>query len=237
MEAFLSNFGTYGDRLYKAFFEAERYMAYFNGFKTTLIISFFAVLIGVTLGIILALGKYASAGKKGLWPIRWICNIYITIIRSTPVYLQMLIINFIIFTSRDVPVLLSGIICFGLNSSAYVAEIIRAGIEAVDKGQTEAGRSLGLNGFTTMIYIIMPQAIKNILPALGNEFIVLIKETAIVGTISVLDVTKAAQNIGMVTYDVITPLLVTAAIYLVVVVVLIKLLGMFERRLARSDYR
>ncbi len=128
-------------------------------------------------------------------------------------------------------------ITFGLNSSAYVAEIIRAGIEAVDRGQTEAGRSLGLSGVQTMTFIVLPQAIKNILPALGNEFIVLIKETAIVGVITVRDVTKAAQNVGAATFDLFPPLIITAAMYLVIVVVLTKLLSIFERWLAQSDRR
>ena len=126
---------------------------------------------------------------------------------------------------------------FGINSSAYVAEIVRAGIMAVDKGQTEAGRSLGLNGTMTMRYIILPQAIKNILPALGNEFIVLIKETSIMGFMSVTDVTKVAQNIGNITYDYLLPLFIAALMYLVVVVGLTKLLAIFERRLAQSDKR
>ena len=129
---------------------------------------------------------------------------------------------------------MAAVVCFGINSSAYVAEIVRAGILAVDKGQTEAGRSLGLNSAMTMRYIILPQAVKNIL---GNEFIVLIKETAIVGTITMTDVTKVAQNIGAATYEYVMPLFITAVMYLVTVVVLTKLLNMFERRLAASDKR
>ena len=169
--------------------------------------------------------------------LNWIANIYIAIIRGTPVYVQLLIMYFVIFSKSDLPPIVSAIICFGINSSAYVAEIIRAGIEAVDAGQMEAGRSLGLGWTQTMLSIIMPQAIKNILPALGNEFIVLIKETAVVGTIMVLDVTRAAQNVAMLTFEYLPPLLITAAMYLVVVIILTKLLGMFERRLAQSDRR
>ena len=169
--------------------------------------------------------------------LNWIANIYIAIIRGTPVYVQLLIIYFVIFAKSPLPPIVSAVICFGINSSAYVAEIIRAGIEAVDGGQMEAGRSLGLSWGQTMISIIMPQAIKNILPALGNEFIVLIKETAIVGTITVLDVTRAAQNVVVATFDYLPPLLITAAMYLVVVVILTKLLGTLERRLAQSDRR
>lgn len=225
------------DALYKAFIENQRYLAYFEGFKMTLLISLFAVLVGVVLGLIIAVMKYVSARKKGLWLVKFIADLYIGIIRGTPVYVQMLIIYYIIFTSRDASPIVAAVICFGINSSAYVAEIIRAGIEAVDKGQTEAGRSLGLSGVTTMMYIVLPQAIKNILPALGNEFIVLIKETSIVGTIAVMDVTKAAQNVGAATYDLLPPLIIAAVMYFVVVMILTKLLAIFERRLAQSDKR
>lgn len=229
-----------GDSFYRAFIEKDRYLAYFRGFRTTLILSLFAVLLGVGIGVILALIKYmANHMKKGviLRVLNWIANIYIAIIRGTPVYVQLLIIYFIIFAQLDASPIVAGVICFGINSSAYVAEVIRAGIEAVDGGQMEAGRSLGLGWGQTMISIILPQAIKNILPALGNEFITLIKETAILGTIAVLDVTKAAQNVGAITYEYLPPLLIAAAMYLVVVIILTKLLGIFERRLAQSDRR
>lgn len=224
----------------KAFWVNNRYMAYFNGFKTTLIISFFAVIVGVALGLVLAIIKYTAKQMEKniiLTILKWVADLYIAIIRGTPVYVQMLIIYFIIFAKMDTSPLIPAVLCFGINSSAYVAEIIRAGIEAVDSGQMEAGRSLGLSWIQTMVSIIMPQAVKNILPALGNEFIVLIKETAIVGTIAVMDVTKAAQNIGAITFDYLPPLLITAAMYFVVVVLLTKLLSMLERRLAQSDRR
>lgn len=224
----------------KAFLVSNRYMAYLNGFKTTLIISFFAVIVGVALGLVLAIIKYTAKQMEKniiLTILKWVADLYIAIIRGTPVYVQMLIIYFIIFAKMDTSPLIPAVLCFGINSSAYVAEIIRAGIEAVDSGQMEAGRSLGLSWFQTMVSIVMPQAVKNILPALGNEFIVLIKETAIVGTIAVMDVTKAAQNIGAITFDYLPPLLITAAMYFVVVVILTKLLNMLERRLAQSDRR
>ena len=233
-------FASVAESFSKAFLVSGRYMAYLNGFKTTLILSFFAVIVGVMLGLILAIIKYmANHMEKNivLTVLKWVADIYIAIIRGTPVYVQMLIIYFIIFAKMDTSPLIPAILCFGINSSAYVAEIIRAGIEAVDPGQMEAGRSLGLSWTQTMISIIMPQAIKNILPALGNEFIVLIKETAIVGTIAVMDVTKAAQNIGSITFDYLPPLLITAAMYFIVVVILTKLLNAFERRLAQSDRR
>lgn len=221
----------------KVFLEKGRYLSYLKGFGVTLEVSFFAVLLGVAVGALLAIVKYMAVRHKEFRLPGWIANVYITVIRGTPVYVQMLIIYFMIFTGRNSPAILSGVICFGLNSSAYVAEIIRAGIEAVDAGQAEAGRSLGLSEMQTMKSIIMPQAIKNILPALGNEFIVLIKETAVIGNITVLDVTKAAQNIGNSTYNYLMPLLITAVMYLIVVIILTKLLGMFERRLRKSDRR
>lgn len=226
-----------GDHFSRAFLENDRYLAYLKGFGVTLEVSFFAVLLGVVIGIILAVIKYNAVRRKGFRPLGWIANVYIAIIRGTPVYVQMMILYYMIFTMRGFPATLAGVICFGLNSSAYVAEIIRAGIEAVDRGQSEAGRSLGLSEMQTMKSIIMPQAIKNILPALGNEFIVLIKETSIMGGIAVLDVTKAAMNVGASTYDYLTPLIIAALMYLVVVIILTKLLIMFEGRLAKSDRR
>ena len=225
------------NNFHRAFIEKGRYIAYIDGFKLTLFVSFFAVILGVIIGLIVAVLKYTSARNKRLKIFGMISNLYITIIRGTPVYVQLLIIYYVIFTSRGTSPLVVAIICFGVNSSAYVAEIIRAGIEAVDKGQMEAGKSLGLSGIQSMISIVLPQAIKNILPALGNEFIVLIKETAIVGVIAVNDVTKAAQNVSGITYDLLTPLIITAVMYLIVVVLLTKLLQYFERRLAQGDKR
>ena len=164
-----------------------------------------------------------------------VCKLYVTVIRATPVYLQIFIIANLIFTARNMEIY-AAITCFGINSGAYVSEIIRAGIESIDRGQFEAGQSLGLSQGTIMKSIILPQAIKNILPALGNEFITLIKETAVAGAIAVTDVTKAAQYIGSRTWDVLPPLFIAAGIYLIIVLGLTKLLGMFERRLAASDH-
>lgn len=237
MDAFFEWIKNVGHDFYVAFVEKDRYLAYLDGLKTTLIISLFAVLLGVAVGLIIAIIKTTCAHRKGLGILNWIATVYIAIIRGTPVYLQLLIMYYVIFTSRDASPIVTAVLTFGLNSSAYVAEIIRAGIEAVDRGQTEAGRSLGLGGAQTMTFIVLPQAIKNILPALGNEFIVLIKETAIVGVITVRDVTKAAQNIGASTYDLFPPLFITAGMYLVVVIILTKLLSVFERWLAQSDRR
>ena len=178
-----------GERFSYAFLEEGRYLAYLNGFKMTILISLGAVIFGVVIGVLLAIFKYIGSRTKKLGFLAVISNIYLTIFRGTPVYVQLLIFYYVVFASVHIPQAIVGVICFGLNSAAYVAEIIRAGIEAVDKGQTEAGRSLGLTGGQTMGLIVMPQAIRNILPALGNEFITLIKETAIIGHIGVLDVT------------------------------------------------
>lgn len=237
MEGIVQWFSDMGDSFYKALIEKDRYLAFLDGFKMTILISLAAVVVGVIFGIVLAIFKYSAARSRKCRALGVIANIYLTIFRGTPVYVQLLIFYFVVFASVTIPPAVVGVICFGLNSAAYVAEIIRAGIEAVDKGQTEAGRSLGLTGAQTMSLIVMPQAIRNILPALGNEFITLIKETAIIGNIGVLDVTKVGQNIGMSNYDYLPPLMVVALVYLIVVVILTKLLAIFERRLARSDRR
>ena len=226
-----------GERFSYAFLEEGRYLAYLNGFKMTILISLGAVIFGVVIGVLLAIFKYIGSRTKKLGFLAVISNIYLTIFRGTPVYVQLLIFYYVVFASVHIPQAIVGVICFGLNSAAYVAEIIRAGIEAVDKGQTEAGRSLGLTGGQTMGLIVMPQAIRNILPALGNEVITLIKETAVIGNIGVLDVTKVGQNISNSNFDFMPPMLIVAVIYLVVVVILTKLLALFERRLARSDRR
>jgi len=244
MSGIIDWFNSFGNDFYRAFIEKNRYLSYLNGLKLTLFMSFFAVLLGVAIGVIIAIVKYSAVrrSKNGLgsWFLglaNFLCNIYINIIRGTPVYVQLLIIYNLIFTSRNTSPLISGIVCFGINSGAYVAEIIRAGLESIDKGQMEAGKSLGLNSFQTMISIVLPQAIKNILPALGNEFIVLIKETSIAGTIAITEITKVALGIGNNLFDILTPLYIAAAMYLIIVLGLTKLLNVFERRLARSDRR
>jgi arginine/lysine/histidine transport system permease protein len=226
-----------GTRYYDAFITEQRYLYYLEGLKVTLLISLFAILIGVLIGILVAILKVSVSNIKGLKWIGSICNCYINIIRGTPVILQLLIIYNLVFTSRDANEILVAAICFGINSGAYVSEIVRAGIESIDKGQMEAGRSLGLNGNQTMFYIIMPQAIKNILPALGNEFIDLIKETSVASMIAVTDLTKAAQYIGSRTWDILPPLIIAAVFYLTIVLGLTKLLGIFERRMSQGDHR
>lgn len=221
---------------YNAFIVEHRYMAYLEGLKITLEISLMSILLGVLIGVLVAVLKVSTANYKGLRWIGSICNIYVNVIRGTPVILQLFIIYNLIFTSRNTNEIMVAAICFGINSGAYVSEIIRAGIESIDKGQSEAGRSLGLNTNQTMFFIIMPQAIKNILPALGNEFITLIKETSVASVIAVNDLTKAAQYIGSRTWDILPPYYITAVFYLIIVLGLTKLLGIFERRLSQGDH-
>ncbi len=214
------------DSIYLNLIESDRYMIILNGLLVTLEITFFAVIIGTVLGVIAALMKISS--NKLL---SGISSVYITVMRGTPLVTQLLIIYFVIFASVDIDKTLVAIIAFGLNSGAYVAEIIRAGIQAVDKGQMEAGRSLGLSKNQTMTYIILPQAVKNILPAYVNEFVVLIKETAIVGYIAVEDLTKAGDIIRSRTFDAFVPLITVALIYLVMTMLLTKLFQYVERRM------
>lgn len=230
-------FGWAGD-IYQSFYNAliphQRYLSYLNGLKITLLISFFAIIIGILIGILVAVLKVAAVNYKMRW-LSTLCNVYVNVIRGTPLMVQLLIIYNLIFTSRDSNEIVIGAVCFGINSGAYVAEIIRAGIESIDKGQMEAGRSLGLSYVQTMVKIILPQAVRNILPALGNEFITLIKETSVASVIAITDLTKAAQYIGSRTWDILPPLIIAALFYLVIVMGLSKLLTIFERRLAKGD--
>lgn len=228
------------DKINILLIENGNYKLLLKAFGNTLLIAFLAVLVGIVIGVIVAIGKVASARSKKLFLIRWICDIYITVIRGTPVYVQLLLFYFALLPMLLGPYndpLLAGVITFGLNSGAYVAEIVRAGIQSVDIGQTEASRSLGLSSFQTMKSIVLPQAIKTILPALGNEFIVLIKETSIIGVTSLYDLTKWAERISSFTLEMFTPLLFVSLIYLVLVLGLTKLLRVLERRLAKSDRR
>ena len=228
-------------KFYQAFLLKDRWMQYINGVGTTLLVTALALALGVVLGSVVALVRVTHdqqrPGHKNavLGFFNAVCQLYTTIIRGTPMMVQLLIMSMVIFNnSRNFTMV--GALALGINSGAYVSEIIRGGLMAVDPGQMEAGRSLGMNYFTTMRFIVIPQAIKNILPALGNEFITLIKETAVAGAIAVTDVTKAAQYIGSRTWDVLPPLFIAAGIYLIIVLGLTKLLGMFERRLAASDH-
>ncbi|MDY3919075.1 MAG: amino acid ABC transporter permease [Candidatus Limivivens sp.] len=217
------------------FLEENRWMYYVNGVKVTIIVAFLSGILGILLGLLAAIMKLTAErkGRRTLWSV--IANIYIDIIRGTPSVLQLMIIYFVVFRSRMGYV--AGVVSFGINSGAYVAEIIRAGIMAVDQGQTEAGRSLGLSYRKTMQLIIIPQAVKNILPALGNEFILLIKETSILGYVGIIDLTKAASYITSRTYKMFIPLIAAAIIYYLLIKLLSVALAVFERRLRESDRR
>ncbi len=217
-----------------------------EGLGNTLLISLFAVLIGLGIGILIAAVR--STYDKNLEALRkergikyyvlsffnGICNVYLAVIRGTPVVVQLLIMYFIILASVRSGVTVS-IIAFGLNSGAYVAEIFRGGIMSIDNGQFEAGRSLGFNYFQTMIYIVIPQMIKNVLPTLCNEFIVLLKETSVAGYVGIMDLTKAGDLIRGRTFSAFMPLIAVALIYLLVVLVLTGLVRLLERRLRRSE--
>ena len=207
-----------------------------TGLKTTLLVTVIALCIGVVLGLLIALirSTHEQTGKLKLLNI--VARVYLTIIRGTPSMIQILFFYSVIFATVNLNNIVIGGIAFGINSGAYVAEIFRSGIMSVDKGQTEAGRSLGLNSAQTMRLIIIPQAFKNVLPALINEMIVLLKETAIIGYIGTIDITKAATLVPSRTYDALVPLLSAAIFYLILVMILTYFMGKLERRLRKSDH-
>ena len=223
------------DQLYSTFIEDDRYMMLVDGFKNTMLITICALLIGVVIGSTIAIIKFFAEDNRKLRPLELICDFYVTAIRGIPVVVLLLIFYFLILRAADG--IVTGIVAFGINSGAYMAEIVRSGIQAVDKGQMEAARSLGMNKMQAMMRVIMPQAIKNILPAIGNEMIALLKETSVAGYVAVQDLTRAANLIRNNTYDAFNPLMVTAIVYLGLVVILTQLLGIFERRLRKSDKR
>ena len=219
-----------------AFITGDRWKLYLKGLGVTVQVAAMAAVLGVIIGTIVAFMKISvrKNGKKTV--LSYIANAYIDIIRGTPSVLQLMIMYFAILANSKNAIMIAGL-SFGINSGAYVAEIIRAGILAVDKGQTEAGRSLGLSNFLTMRYIVIPQAFKNVLPPLVNEFIVLLKETAIVGYVGLSDLTRVANQIASKTFDSFTPLIGAAVIYFVIIKILTKLLEKLERRMRRSDNR
>ena len=221
------------DKLQQTFIEGDRYMWLVEGLINTLIITLGALVIGVLIGTLIAITKYFCEGNKKLLIFSWICDFYTTVIRGSPITVLLLIFFYIILVSADGVTV--AIIAFGINSGAYMAELIRSGINAVDKGQMEAARSLGLSKGQAMAKIIFPQAIKNILPAIGNECIALLKETSVAGYVAAVDVTKAATNIRNKTFDAVNPIILLALIYLVMVVIMTKLLAILERRLRKSD--
>ncbi len=225
------------DKFVNNFITDDRWKYIADGLVTTLQVTFFAVIIGIVLGFFVAVVRstYDKTGK--LKVLNVLCKLYLTVIRGTPVVVQLLIIYFVIFgNARDISKVAVAVMAFGFNSGAYVAEIFRSGIMSVDSGQFEAGRSLGFNYVRTMRYIIMPQAFKNVLPALCNEFIVLLKETSVSGYIALQDLTKGGDIIRSRTYDALMPLLAVAVIYLAMVIVFTKLVNILERRLRSSDH-
>ena len=229
-------FENFGHQIFKNIIEHDWWKLYLKGAGVTIVMALIAVFIGICLGSIVAIVKVKVRKNRILRPFEFLCDVYITIIRGTPVVLQVLVCFLIIFATAPVKynIVIAGL-AFGINSGAYVSEIIRAGILAVDIGQTEAGRSLGLTENQTMSRIVFPQAIKNILPALGNEFIVLVKETAVAGYMAVEDLTKVAVLIQSRTYSAMVPLLTSALIYLCMVLLMTWGLRKFERRLARNE--
>lgn len=234
------------DRFVRTFIVEDRWKLFLDGLSKTIQITIFAAILGIALGFLVAMvrsthdltiqkKKIRSFGDFLLKFFNFICNIYITVIRGTPVVIQLLIMYNIIFANSRNAVLIA-ILSFGINSGAYVAEIVRSGIMSIDKGQFEASRSIGFDYKRTMLHVIMPQALKNILPALGNEFIVLVKETSVAGYVAIMDLTKVGNTIISRTYDAFFPLISVAIFYLIVVLILSFFLKKLERRLRNSDH-
>ena len=228
-------FGRLMDDFKTDFIKNDRWKYLVDGFLVTIEIAVAAAAVGIALGFLIAVIRSTADLTGRLKVLDWLCRLYLTVVRGTPVVVQLLIIYFVIFGSFDISKVLVAIVAFGLNSGAYVAEIIRSGIMSVDRGQMEAGRSLGLGYGTTMRSVILPQALKNVLPALGNEFIVLLKETSVASYVSVADLTYAGNVIGGNSYDYLFPLLMTAVIYLAMVMFFTYLVGKLERRLRTSE--
>ena len=218
------------NRLNSTFVVDGRWQWFVSGLGYTLLISLFSVLLGLVIGILMALMRLSKSKI-----LRAVSGIYIDIIRGTPTMVQLLIIYFVIFANVHIDKWVVGFIAFGINSGAYIAEIVRGGILSVNIGQTEAGRSLGMTHKQTMASIVMPQAMKNILPALGNEFVVLIKETAVIGMIANIDLVGAARKVQSLTYDYLIPLLSIAVIYYVVIKIISTLLSKVEKGMRKAD--
>ena len=222
-------------KFYANFIKDDRWLGLVSGLKVTIIVTLEALLLGVIIGFIVAIIRSYHDKTNKLKILNAICKVYLTVIRGTPTMIQILIMYLVVFGSSSLDSIIIGGIAFGINSGAYVAEIVRSGIMSIPIGQTEAGRSLGLNYAQTMRLIIVPQAFKNVLPALVNEFIVLIKETAIIGYIGEQDLTKAAMIIQSRTFDAFMPLLAAAVIYLALVMLLTFFMNKLERRLRNSE--
>ena len=223
------------ESFYQNFIEKDRWQYLLTGLENTLLITIFAVLIGVAIGFLVAIIR-ASHDKNGsLKILNFICRVYLTVIRGTPTMIQLMITYYIIFASVNVSKIFVAVCAFGINSGAYVAEIVRSGIMSIDQGQFEAGRSLGFNYVQTRRLIILPQAFKNVLPALGNEMIVLLKETSISGYVGTMDLTKGGDIIRSTTYEAYLPLFGVAAIYLVIVMLMTAGVNRLERKLRTNE--
>ena len=227
-------------KFYQAFIEADRWKQYLEGVGSTLYVTAMALVIGVILGVIVAVIRTAHDQQRlghrnpVLGAVNWFCKLYTTVIRGTPMMVQLLVMGLVIFSnSRNFAMV--GALTLGINSGAYVAEIVRSGLMSVDPGQMEAGRSLGMNYFDTMRLVVIPQAIKNILPALGNEFITLLKDTSLISVIGGKELVYAARGVITRTYESMFPLIGSAAIYLALVMIFSWLQGKLERRLRQSD--
>ena len=223
-------------KLHETFIVNQRYKMMIEGFRNTIVITLGALVIGVTIGMLIAVVKYLAEDVPGLKPLAVLCDLYVKVIRGIPMVVLLLIFFYIIFShaKNGIPV---AIIAFGVNSGAYMAELIRSGINAVDAGQMEAGRSLGMSRLQAMRVVVFPQAVRYILPAIGNELIALLKETSVAGYVAVIDVTRAGNLIRNNSYDAVNPLMLVALIYLVLVLLLTSLLGKLERRLSTGDKR
>jgi His/Glu/Gln/Arg/opine family amino acid ABC transporter permease subunit len=221
-------------KLYKTFIASGYYKMMLEGFGNTILITVGALAIGVAIGVLIAMVKYLAEDNTAFRPFAKLCDIYVTAIRGIPVVVLLLIFYLIIMRTSTNGVLVATI-TFGINSGAYMAELIRSGINAVDKGQTEAGRSLGLSRLQTMRMIILPQAVRYVLPAVGNEFIALLKETSVAGYVAVTDLTRAGNLVRNNTHDAFNPLMVVALVYLIMVIGLTTLFQKLEQRLSASN--
>lgn len=219
------------EMIYKTLILDDRYKYVLEGLLNTVIMAFFAVIIGIILGLIVSIIRNDYEVNKKHKILNFISKMYVEIIRGTPVILQLMIIYYVIFKSVNINIILVGIIAFGINSGAYVSEIIRSGIKSIDKGQMEAGLSLGLKYKQVMKLIVLPEAFKNILPSLGNEFITLLKETSVGAYIGIIELTKSGDIIASRTYDYFFPLIIVALVYLILTLSLSKLVNVMERRL------
>lgn len=227
---------SFFEKFYQIFIEKGYYTLMLEGFKNTIIITLGALAIGFVIGTIIAVIKYFGEDSKKMQPLVWLCTLYTTVVRGIPVVVLLLIFFFVIFAKSSNGIAIATL-TFGINSGAYMAEVIRSGLNAVNAGQMEAGRSLGLSKMQTMRKIILPQAIRYILPAIGNELIALLKETSVAGYVAEVDLTRAGNLVRNNTYNAVVPLVLVAAVYLLLVVLLTQLLKRIERRLSVNDRR